>query len=346
MPIVHAISFDDATADSGGYHLYGFTDVSSYGNIPRLAGRYGGYAIGVQNVGTISRDVRLPCRSESLEWTFGFDFYYETATETDPRGFFDILDPNSSRMYRFALAADGSLKFYRGNGATLQGTTTTLLAASSWYHVEVQLRMNDTTGLLKVKIDGVEEISQTSIDTLEAGVVAIPSAFLWGSFGSGSAHRQKRMDNLIIQDELNWLGQIYAEPLTVTADTADKDFLRSTGADNYALIDETVVDETDYVQSGTVGDMDLYTLSNLSDNPASIPFVQTVMVPKMSEVGTRVLRSVLKSSSSLSYSDQRGVTEASGGRINFHRFLTDPNGGGAWTQSAVNALTAGMEVYA
>lgn len=344
MPIVHAISFDDATADSNGYAMYGFTDNSTYGNIPRLAGRYGGYAMGVQNVGTIDRSVRLPCRSESMECTCGFDFYYESATETDPRGFWDLIDTNSARMFRVALAADGSLKFYRGNGVTLLGTTTTLLAASTWYHVEFQLRMNDTTGLLIVKINGVQEINVTATDTLEAGVT-LPACWLWGSFGSATGHRQKRMDNLIIQDELNWMGEVYAEPLTLQADTADKDWGRSTGSDNYALIDETVRDETDYIQSGTPGDFDLYTLSNLSSNPASIKFVQTVTSARMGEVGLRTYRSRLKSGASFGNGSERGVTDAANAiRSHFERFLTDPNGSVAWTKASVDALTAGLEV--
>jgi hypothetical protein len=345
MPIIHAISFDDAVDNATGYFMYGFHDISSYGNLSRRAGRYGGYAMGVVDVGTIDRSVRLPARSESFEWTVGFDFYWVTQTETDPRGFFDLLDTAGARMFRVALAADGTLKFYRGNGATLIGTTTTATVTSTWYHIEFQLRMNDTTGLLIVKVDGVEEINVSATDTLEAGVTT-PSYWIWGSFGSATAHREKRMDNLIIQDELNWLGQIYAEPLTLTADTADKDWLRSTGSDNYALIDETLVNTADYVESGTVGDLDLYTLSNLSSNPESIEFVQTLAALKMGEAGTRVLRAALKSSVSTGYGSQRGVTDTSADRFYFDRFLLDPNGSVAWTKSAVDALTAGVEVYA
>jgi hypothetical protein len=247
-------------------------------------------------------------------------------------------------MYRVALAADGSLKFYRGNGATLQGTTTTLLANSTWYHVEFQLRMNDTTGLLIVKIDGVEEINISATDTLEAGVVG-PSYFLWGSFGSGSSHRGKRMDNLIIQDSLNWLGQVYAEPLTLTADTADADWTPSTGSDNYAVIDETVKVDTDYIQSAVVGDLDLYTLSNLSSNPASIVCVQTITSAQMAEVGQRIIRPVIKSGSSVGNGPERGYVDAGNLiRPSFDRFLVDPATSAAWTKSGVDALTAGVEV--
>jgi hypothetical protein len=345
MAIIHAISFDDATADSGGYALYGFSDITTYGNLPRKAGRYGGYAMGVEDIGTIDRSVRLNCRSESLEWTVGFDFYWVTQTETDPRGFFDLLDYNGARMFRVALAADGTLKFYRGNGATLLGTTSTATVTSTWYHIEFQLRMNDTTGLLIVKVDGVEEINISATDTLEAGVVT-PSYWLWGSFGSGSSHREKRMDNLIVQDSLNWMGEVYAEPLTLSADTADKDWLRSTGSDNYALIDETVFSDTDYLESGTVGDLDLYTLSNLTSDPSSIKFVQTLAALRMNEAGTRVLRAALKSSATVGYGSQRGITDTGANRYYVDRFLTDPNGGVAWTKTAVDALTAGVEVYA
>lgn len=344
MAIIHAISFDDATADDEGWAMYGFVDNTTYNNTPRMAGRYGGYAMGSSDVGTLNRNVYLPCRSESMEWTCGFDFYYQANTETNPRGFWDLLDTAGNRMYRVALAADGSLNFYRGNGATLQGTTTTLLAASTWYHVEFQLRLNDTTGLLIVKINGVEEINVTSTDTLEAGVT-LPACWLWGSFGSGAGHRQKRMDNLIIQDELNWMGEVYAEPLTLTADTADKDWGRSTGSDNYALIDETVRGESDYIQSGTPGDFDLYTLSNLTSNPASIAFVQTITSARMGEVGLRTYRSRLKSSASFGNGSERGMADNNNFiRSHFERFLTDPNGGIAWTKTGVDNLTAGLEL--
>lgn len=343
MAIIHAISFDDATADAAGYALYGFTDITTYGNLPRMAGRYGGYAFGAEDVGTIDRSVELPCYSESMEWTIGFDFRWAAQTETDPRGFLDLLDTNGARMCRLALAADGTLKFYRGNGALLIGTSSVATVASTWCFVELQFRLNDTTGFITLKIDGVTVINVTSTDTLEAGVTQ-PAYFLWGSFGSGSSHRQKRFDNVVIQDSLNWLGPLKAEPLTLSADTADKDFLRSNGSDNFALIDETVFSETDYIYSGTPGDLDLYTLSNLADTPASIGFVQTIAVTEMTTVGTRTFRSRLKSGASFANGEEMGVTDATDPTVMFDRFTVDPATSSAWTKAGVDGLLAGIEV--
>jgi hypothetical protein len=343
MGIVHAISFDDMTDNGAGYALYNFTELTTYGNVPRAAGRYGGYAFSAGTTGTIDRSLELPAFSESLEWNIGFDFYYASGTETDPRGFFDLLDHNSARMCRLALAADGSLKWYRGNGATLIGTTSTLLSAATWYFIEMQFRLNDTTGYIQLKIDDVLDINVTGTDTLEAGV-GLPSYFLLGSFGSATGHREKRIDNLLIRDDLTWMGPLKAEPLTLTADTADKDFLRSTGSDNYALIDETVVSETDYIYSGTPGDLDLYTLSNLSDIPEDIAFVQTMTIAEMTTVGTRVIRSKIKSGSSTADGDEFGVTDSADPSPIFQRFTTDPATGVAWTKSGIDGMTAGVEV--
>jgi hypothetical protein len=59
------------------------------------------------------------------------------------------------------------------------------------------------------------------------------------------------------------------------ADTADADRSPSAGTDHYAVVDETTVNgDTDYVASGTAGDLDLYEVGDLPFTPDSIHPVQ------------------------------------------------------------------------
>ena len=62
------------------------------------------------------------------------------------------------------------------------------------------------------------------------------------------------------------------------ADTPDAGWASNSGTDHYALVDETTVNgDTDYVASGTAGDLDLHEVGDLPFTPESIHAVQGTM---------------------------------------------------------------------
>jgi hypothetical protein len=143
----------------------------------------------------------------------------------------------------------------------------------------------------------------------------------------------------------DWVGDIRAVQLLPSADTAQRDFSRSAGSANYALVDEAVQNgDADYVFSGTPGHQDLYDLGDLAATPASIVAVQARMFARKTDSGARSGQIRVKS----------GATDVGGAdtvlstsyswlsRVD----VTDPNTGVPWTAAAVNALQVGPKVTA
>jgi hypothetical protein len=133
--------------------------------------------------------------------------------------------------------------------------------------------------------------------------------------------------------------------LLPSGDTAQRDFSRSTGSTNFALVDEAVQNgDTDYVFSGTPNHQDLYDLGDLATTPSSILAVQSRMFAKKSDTGARSGQIWVKS----------GATEVGGTDTTLgtsYGWLArvdtvDPNTGAPWTAAAVNALQVGPKVTA
>jgi hypothetical protein len=143
----------------------------------------------------------------------------------------------------------------------------------------------------------------------------------------------------------DWVGDIRCVTLFPDADTAQKDFSRSAGSDNYALVDETDQDDdTTYVYSSTVGHIDRYTLQNLSPAPPSIITLQARQRVKKYDAGARSSAIVIKS----------GATTVTTGSLALpssyiwqnYVMATDPNTAAAWTSANVDALELGPKVAA
>jgi hypothetical protein len=139
------------------------------------------------------------------------------------------------------------------------------------------------------------------------------------------------------------LGESRVLVLYPTADTADTDWAPSRGVDHYATVDETTVNgDTDYVASGTVGDLDLYDVSDLGVTPDSIQAVQVTLCARNDDAASREVRCRVKSGAAVA----NGASHALTASYLYYRdiFETDPNTSAAWTSSGVNAAQIGPEV--
>lgn len=115
--------------------------------------------------------------------------------------------------------------------------------------------------------------------------------------------------------------------------------------DNASYISQAQEDaDTTFAYSSTVGQNDLYSIQSLSSTPASILAVQTRLMSRKSDTGTRQARIQVKSGTTLSNGGTitLGTSYAYANKLD----LLDPNTGAAWAASAVNSLQVGAYVVA
>lgn len=251
------------------------------------------------------------------------------------------IDPNANMGGTLRVNTSGMLVHHSTNGSAIVAGPTNV-CDNDWHWVEVYWSVSTTNGTEKCFVDGVTQwngvlgwnnnnpIKIVEFLSITGVTLTIDDFLLFNSAGSD-----------FLPSSIPY-GARLITTLRPSADTADKDFARSTGDDNYALIDEVNLDTADYVESGTSGDQDLYDYSDLGFTPTQVNAVVLNAVVTNPAGGTVNFQQSAKSSSTTS----QGTSTAAPASARTHQepFYADPNGSIPWTGSAVDAAQFGIKV--
>lgn len=262
------------------------------------------------------------------------------------------LDLREGGTVHLSVTVNGSgqLEFRRGAGGTLLGTSTTVVAASTWFYLEVRVKVHDTTGTLRVRVNGTEEITLSGQDTRNGGTSGvIDGLLLTANQITFSGPWNVYFDDMYVCDvsgttNNDFLGDIVVKALFPNANGNSSVLAGSDGnsTDNYALVDETAPnDDTDYVESSTPGDKDTYGYQDLSYVSADVYAVQVLPYAKKNDAGSRTIKSVARVSGVEADGPAKTLTTA-------YQYLSDIRetkpGGGSWTIADVNAAEFGVKI--
>jgi hypothetical protein len=237
-----------------------------------------------------------------------------------------------SQIAQLEVGTTGTLIAKR-NGTTLGTTAAPVLTVSTWAYVEAEFTRHASAGVFKAYVNGVQVLNLTAQNTGASDIDSV-------RFGANNTSLS--MDDLYCTNTATKLGECRIDVLRPTADTGTKDFTASTGTSNFAMVDDTTFDTSDYVQAAAAGNKDLYDVADLSFNPASIYAVNLLSFVKKDDATTRTFRSNLKSSSTTHNGATIGLSTS---YVIYSDIIeTDPATSTAWTQSGVNAVQIGPEV--
>lgn len=303
-------------------------------------GRFAGRCIRSQGAGGVCRiNTGLTART-----TFTYAFAYRKSSSlTNNERVFGLL---SGTTYQNSLRthANGSITVNLGDTATVvTGATSAagVITVAVWSHIEVEIVISDTVGEARVWVDGAQVINVSGVDTRNVAGTANADGVQFG--GAANTGDQDYDDLWIGTTATEHKGDVRIETLVPTADTADKDWTPNSGTVNYDRVDESQPDaDTTYVASATVGHLDKYDLGALSSTPAAVYAVQTTMYARKDDATVREVRTLIDSGGSVSNHPNRAMGATYGPFRSFD--TTDPNGGGAWSAAAVDALKVGIEV--
>ena len=141
--------------------------------------------------------------------------------------------------------------------------------------------------------------------------------------------------------------RISVEALAPDGNGNTNDFVGSDldSTDNYLHVNEAVVDgDTSYVESKTVGDIDLYTYENLSGTPTSIVGLAVRPIAKKLIGGNR-LGKVITRIDGTNY-DGDTIYVGIDYRAKVSVFELNPDDAAAWEAADVNGAEFGLEVTA
>jgi len=238
--------------------------------------------------------------------------------------------------------------FVTRNGTQIGSTGATVLAVGAYYFVEFKAFIHDTTGTIDVRINGVSEISGTSLDTRNAGTPLIDTILL-GDNTQNTGSNQYDIDDVYVCDiagsvNNNFLGDSRVAALLPSGAGTTTQWTPSAGSNFQNVDDAAPDDDTTYNSETTASDKDTFAMGNLPSTAATVHGIQEGTRHRKDDAGARTLRQVVRS----------GGVDYEGGDITvldtysstYSIRETNPNTAAAWTSSGIDAMEAGYKLQA
>jgi hypothetical protein len=242
------------------------------------------------------------------------------------------------------------LKLYLGDlGGTLLATSSAPITENAAYQfIEMKATVATTTGNVVVRIDDTEVINFTGTTTMggssivNRAVLGPTAAF--ASTGAGDL----RIDDFYVADTSgtvcnNFIGSGFAVRLLTVDGAGDSTAWTPSAGANWQCVDEAPPDSLDYVSTLTSGARDLYNLAARPAGTYDVLGVQTVVTAKKDDVGARLIRSVLKSGTTVLVepTDQALTTSY---KSYCYTLTKDPATNASWLPAALDGLQIGQEM--
>jgi hypothetical protein len=253
-------------------------------------------------------------------------------------------DSTSTTHITLGVDSNGAITAARGALAVGLGTSANgVWTLNGWNFWEVKATLNDTTGSVLVRKNGVTVLNVTGADTKNAGTGTTLTAMRIHAVTNNTQYVD---DVYCVNGDAtapnDLLGDSKVETLLPNAEGTTTDWSLSTGTTHYTLVDENPANTTDYVFSDVDGEVELVGVADLSTTAFNVHAVQVGMYAAKSDAGARSLRRVVRSGGA-NYTGSDIALGTSYGYI-YEGLVLDPATGSAWTPTNVNALQIGAEV--
>lgn len=250
-------------------------------------------------------------------------------------------------------AVDGLLRARLGttNAGALLGTSGTALVQDSWHLIEWREQiLTATTGAAEVWLDG-NRVINFSGDTSSTATLNVQALLLGviNTVGAQAVNEYVAYDDIAVNDTAGTLNNGRAGDgrivlLSPNGAGSSTQFVRGgtdTGA-NFSQVNELPPSMGQYVGSPTIGQRDLYAMSDVGVAVSSINVVEAIVLAQNSDAGGGSIAPTIKSGATTNEATAIGLSTSAGYVTS--RWETDPATSVAWTIAAVNALEAGATV--
>lgn len=349
MALLHSDGFDiyaniDQVLDSGWSRRIAASSFST------TDGRFGGGCLsGAFQTGSTGWYYAVPVLVDDPLY-LAFAYYHSGSNTNDV--LFEAFTAANVLVGRVTVTTTGQVIAADSGGSTVETSVGTPLTASTWHWVEIKIIPGSTAsnGEITVRVDASTVINQTAIDTQVAlGTIAY---FRLAGPRNTSGGAVVYIDDLFIMDDSGsafngFMADRRIHTLIPNVDGGAVNWTASSSTD-VSCVDDALGaanDDTDYISSSTAAQESRFGMTNLSVSPASVDAVVPRYRAKKADAGTRTMRALINSNGTEALSATQGLSTAYTWKRG-SAALTNPDGGGAWTESAVNALEVGVEVVA
>ncbi len=277
-------------------------------------------------------------------WVIGFAYRLNQA----PTGNSVIyaLSNNNNLMCAIYQDADGTLSLRSGaGGATVLGVTSRAINENRWYFIELDMTVGGGTPVTmdaELRINGQVQCSGSGstgfndTDNLSGAADANYHAFN----GIPGTATSCDFDDIYLKNEAGYEGDIRNIPAYPSGDGGTTDWTPQSGTDHFAMVDSHPVDLTKWLETATVGDIDLWTFT-LPTFSGSIVAVNFSVLARKDDEGTKSFKIVCGPTGTDAESDEFFVSDVTPEYYEFSLKL-DPTTGVAWVPGAT--ITAGVKL--
>ena len=278
------------------------------------------------------------------DWSFGF--FLKIPSLTNVSGLFLLYDNVGSVTHLSSFVTSSGQIVVRlgdGGGTTIATSGTNYLSADTWYYIEFKLRIDDSVGYVRCRINGTSEwITLTGADTRNGGTTNA-DYFRWGYTSGGvSDYTDHWMSDIWIQNgtDADYLGIRRVITDFPSGAGTNSAWTPSTGS-NYACVDETPPDTADYVTSKDTSKKDTYAFPALEEPVGVINAVALTLHAKKDDVNPRSLGGLLLLSGTELLSSGSALTTS---YVPYQKIFPLAPGGTAWDVTKVNACECGEQL--
>lgn len=237
---------------------------------------------------------------------------------------------------RFGINASSQLYY---SATSTVGTSTETISLSTWYYIQLYVRVHDTTGQVIIKLDGVEVVNVNNVDTKNTGTGYInavrypndadiyfgPHFFADASGSDFTALSAAILDlTLLVPDGAGNSAQ----------------FTPSAGS-NWENVDENPVSQTDYNESSTDAHKDTFAMEAATAAIDEVTCVVPYCIGERTDATAFSMNAIVRHSASEAAGADKvtalTMLEAK------HYAHVNPSTSLAWTKSEVSAMECGYE---
>lgn len=342
-----------------------------------IAGRFGGQAM-VPKAATNAIHTTWPGISKRLTSDYstlivGFAVRFKSVIPDNfTHPFFTLIDASGKHQLQFWIdGGSGELKLgvahpdlpvgpYNINWASYQpdwyDATGYVPPIGLWIYFEVKATAaSTTTGTVQIHVDSSPILEYTNVKTMNTGVAGFRGIRFMGTnylTGSGSSFDHVAVDDLYMADATgtfnnDFLGEVRVQTRYPDAEGYQNDFYPAIGDNNAAMVDTPITNWTEnsgeYVYSGAVGAIDLYSIQNFTSS-GSIFGVQVNVTHRKDDVGNRRVAPMLRIGGTNYEGDDfplySDYTWAG------HIFEKNPNNDLPWDLTQLNQAEFGLKITA
>jgi hypothetical protein len=267
--------------------------------------------------------------SARSEGYIGMGIY--TVSGSQNRGIVYMSD-DATELVRVRI--NGSSRFLEAmvDGGVVD-TSTQQMFEGQWYYIEIYVKIADSGGRIVVKVEGNTWIDYTG-DTKPGS----ETTFNRYSFPDEAGISHSHIDDLVIRDD-DWPGDVRVYAMVPNAAGDLTEWTPSAGS-NWDCVEEVPASDSDYVESDTTDDEDLYN----SADPSWGGTIQAVNVwarAKEGAAGSDTLAHIIKTTGSVFDGEdcELGTTYA----YHYNIWQINPATSGSWTASELNSLQFGVK---